>query len=106
MASIERQLLSNQLWETVGFVAKGAFLLGLTPAMIRQWGSQGYGEFALASSVFVLLSLDGPRDSRAHPARPLPRCRKTEGGSCGSLQPGLLTFAGIGALTLGSLLLA
>ena len=55
--SLERQLLSNQIWETVGFMAKAAFVLGLTPWMIRTWGAQGYGEFALASSAFVLLSL-------------------------------------------------
>lgn len=55
--SLERQLLSNQLWETVAFIAKAAFMLGFTPWMIRVWGAQGYGEFALASSAFVLLSL-------------------------------------------------
>jgi O-antigen/teichoic acid export membrane protein len=55
--SLERQLLSNQIWETVAFIAKAAFMLGLTPWMIRTWGAQGYGEFALASSTFVLLSL-------------------------------------------------
>ncbi len=32
-------------------------MIGLTPWMIRIWGAQGYGEFALASSVFVLPSL-------------------------------------------------
>jgi len=55
--SLERQLLSNQVWETVAFIAKAAFMIGLTPWMIRTWGAQGYGEFALASSTFVLLSL-------------------------------------------------
>ncbi len=54
-------LFTNQLWETIAFVAKAAFLVFLTPIMLRQWGSYGYGEFALASSGFVLLSaaLDG-----------------------------------------------
>jgi len=55
--SLEDQLFSNQLWETVAFIAKAAFMLGLTPWMIRVWGAEGYGEFALASSAFVLLSL-------------------------------------------------
>ncbi len=55
--SLERQLFSNQLWETVAFIAKAAFMLGLTPWMIRVWGAKGYGEFALASSAFVLFSL-------------------------------------------------
>jgi O-antigen/teichoic acid export membrane protein len=55
--SLERQLLSNQVWETVAFIAKAAFMVGLTPWMIWIWGAQGYGEFALASSTFVLLSL-------------------------------------------------
>lgn len=54
--SLERQLFSNQLWETVAFIAKAAFMLGLTPWMIHVWGAQGYGEFALASSLFILLS--------------------------------------------------
>lgn len=56
-ASIERQLISNQLWETVAFLAKAGFMLGLTPWMLRVWGSAGYGQFALASSTFVLLSI-------------------------------------------------
>jgi O-antigen/teichoic acid export membrane protein len=55
--SLEHQLLSNQVWETVAFVAKAAFMLGLTPWMIRTWGKVGYGEFALASSAFIFLSL-------------------------------------------------
>ncbi|MEP6601274.1 MAG: hypothetical protein ABJB49_05620 [Nitrospirota bacterium] len=55
--SIERQLFSNQVWETVAFVAKAGFMLGLTPWMLQFWGTRGYGEFALASSTFVLLSV-------------------------------------------------
>lgn len=55
--SVERQLLSNQLWETIGFVAKAIFVVGLTPWMIRIWGANGYGEYALASSTFVLLAI-------------------------------------------------
>ena len=55
--SLERQLLSNQIWETVAFIPRAAFMIGLTPGMIRICGAQGYGEFALASSVFVLPSL-------------------------------------------------
>lgn len=57
ISSIERQLFANQLWETVAFVAKAAFMLGLTPWMIRVWGTRGYGEFALASSAVVLISI-------------------------------------------------
>lgn len=55
--SVERQLISNQIWESVAFVAKAAFMLGLTPWMLHRWGSGGYGEFALASSAFALLSI-------------------------------------------------
>jgi O-antigen/teichoic acid export membrane protein len=55
--SLEHQLLFNQVWETVAFIAKAAFMLGLTPWMIRKWGAAGYGEFALASSAFIFLSL-------------------------------------------------
>lgn len=32
-------------------------MLGLTPWMIRIWGARGYGEFALASSAVVLISI-------------------------------------------------
>ena len=102
MASIERQLLSNQLWESVGFVAKGAFLLGLTPAMVRQWGSQGYGEFALASSVFVLLSLT---DLGIRARTRLSLCRavgKPTVEAAVAFSQGLLAFAWVGALTLGA----
>ena len=53
---VPRQLFGNQLWETVAFAAKAAFLVLLTPLMLAQWGAQGYGEFALASSAFVLLT--------------------------------------------------
>ena len=56
-SSVERQLFSNQVWETAAFAAKAAFMLGLTPWMLRAWGARGYGEFALASSAFVLLSI-------------------------------------------------
>lgn len=55
--SVPSQLFANQLWETVAFVAKAAFMLGLTPWMIRVWGARGYGEFALASSAVVLISI-------------------------------------------------
>lgn len=55
--SIGKQLFSNQLWETVAFLAKAVFMLGLTPSMLHVWGPVGYGEFAIATSAFVLLSL-------------------------------------------------
>jgi O-antigen/teichoic acid export membrane protein len=55
--SVLRQLFSNQLWETIAFVAKAGFMVLLTPWMMKVWGPSGYGEFALASSTFVLLSI-------------------------------------------------
>jgi O-antigen/teichoic acid export membrane protein len=55
--SVLRQLFSNQLWETIAFVAKAGFTVLLTPWMMKLWGPSGYGEFALASSTFVLLSI-------------------------------------------------
>ena len=55
--TLHRQLFSNQLWETIAFIAKAIFMIGLTPWMLHNWGPEGYGEFALASSAFVLLSL-------------------------------------------------
>lgn len=57
MASVQRQLFANQLWEGVAFLAKAAFTLCLTPWMILLWGPRGYGEFALAGSAVVLLSI-------------------------------------------------
>jgi O-antigen/teichoic acid export membrane protein len=55
--SLARQLFTNQVWETIAFIAKAAFMLGLTPWMLQIWGDQGYGEFALASSTVVFLSI-------------------------------------------------
>ena len=55
--SLARQLFSNQIWETVAFAAKAFFVIGLTPWMLRVWGAQGYGKFAFASSLFVLLAI-------------------------------------------------
>jgi O-antigen/teichoic acid export membrane protein len=102
MASVERQLFANQLWETVGFVAKAGFMLGLTPLMVRQWGSQGYGEFALASSVFVLLSLT---DLGIRARTRLALCRavgKPRAESGYVFRQGVMTFAVIGSLTIGA----
>ena len=100
--SLERQLLSNQVWETVAFMAKAAFMLGLTPWMIRTWGTQGYGEFALASSTFVLLSL---ADLGIRAKTRVALCSAGEKGR--TEWPSILvhsaaTFAAIGALTIGA----
>lgn len=57
MLDVRRQLFNNQLWETVAFAAKAAFLVLLTPVMLAAWGSPGYGAFALASSTFIVLGL-------------------------------------------------
>ncbi len=98
--SLERQLLSNQIWETVAFIAKAAFMLGLTPWMIRTWGAQGYGEFALASSTFVLLSLV---DLGIRAKTRLALCSAGEKDRAqwpGILAHGAVTFAATGALTI------
>lgn len=55
--SLETQFIANQIWETIAFIAKAFFMLGLTPWMLRVWGVVGYGEFALGSSAFVLISM-------------------------------------------------
>ena len=99
--SLERQLLSNQIWETFAFIAKAAFMLGLTPWMIRSWGAQGYGEFALASSTFVLLSLV---DLGIRAKTRLALC--SAGEKDRAKWPSIVahsaaTFAAIGALTIG-----
>jgi len=51
------ELLRNQLWQTGNFFAKALFLAVLTPWMIRLWGTEQYGLFALSSSLFVSLAL-------------------------------------------------
>ena len=57
MPYIKKQLWENQLWETVGFAAKAGFLFLLTPLMLRIWGKAQFGEFALAGSLVVFVSL-------------------------------------------------
>lgn len=51
------ELLKNQLWQSFNFVAKAAFLVLLTPLMMAKWGAEGFGLFALASSLLVSMSL-------------------------------------------------
>ena len=51
------ELLKNQLWQSLNFVAKAAFLVLLTPLMMAKWGAEGFGLFALASSLLVSMSL-------------------------------------------------
>ena len=55
--TLDQQLWHNQIWETVGFVAKAASLFLLTPLMLTQWGGAGYGEFAVASSAVIFLTM-------------------------------------------------
>lgn len=57
MNDVRKQIFHNQFWETIAFVAKAAFLFLLTPLMIRQWGTAGYGEFAVASSAMIFFSI-------------------------------------------------
>ena len=45
------ELLSNQIWQGLNFFSKAAFLALLTPLMLEAWGRDGYGMFALASSL-------------------------------------------------------
>lgn len=56
----QKELLANQVWQGLNFGAKALFLAVLTPLMIHEWGTKGYGEFALASSLLVSMAiLDG-----------------------------------------------
>ena len=98
--SLTRQLFSNQLWETVAFLAKAAFMLSLTPWMILVWGANGYGEFALGSSTFVLLSLV---DLGIRAKTRLALCSAGEKDRTqwpGILAHSAVTFGMIGALTI------
>jgi len=52
-----KELLSNQVWQIANFGSKAGFLLILTPWMIVKWGTEGYGLFALASSLLVSMAL-------------------------------------------------
>ncbi len=55
-----RELFFNQLWQGLNFASKAGFLALLTPLMLRVWGAEGYGMFALASSLLVSMAiLDG-----------------------------------------------
>lgn len=52
-----KELLYNQLWQSANFLSKAGFLVLLTPLMISKWGAEGYGVFALASSLLVSMAL-------------------------------------------------
>jgi O-antigen/teichoic acid export membrane protein len=55
-----KELLKNQVWQVLNFGSKAGFLILLTPLMISKWGAEGYGLFALASSLLVSMAiLDG-----------------------------------------------
>ena len=102
-----RELLWNQLWQALNFASKAAFLLLLTPMMISQWGSIGYGLFALASSLLVSMALlDGG-------IRSLTRIQMADAAKRGDsvalkriYTQGLLTFAAVSlaAVVLSALL--
>jgi len=53
----QRELFSNQVWQGVNFLSKAGFLILLTPLMVSRWGAEGYGIFALASSLLVSMAL-------------------------------------------------
>jgi O-antigen/teichoic acid export membrane protein len=100
--SLARQLFTNQVWETIAFFAKAVFTVGLTPWMIRIWGTNGYGEFALGSSTFVLLSLV---DLGIRAKTRLALCSAGERDRTqwpGILAHSAVTFGVIGALTIAA----
>lgn len=51
------ELLKNLFWQILNFGSKGGFLIILTPMMILKWGKEGFGLFALASSLLVSMAL-------------------------------------------------
>jgi O-antigen/teichoic acid export membrane protein len=87
------ELLRNQLWQTGNFFAKALFLAVLTPWMIRLWGVEQYGLFALSSSLFVSLALldGGVRSLTRVRLAPLLAKGKTE-DAIRTLIQGLLAF--------------
>lgn len=91
-----KELLLNQVWQVLNFGSKAGFLLLLTPLMISKWGAEGYGVFALASSLLVSMAiLDGG-------VRALTRIQMAEAWKNGDEETarrvyseGLLTFASV-----------
>jgi hypothetical protein len=97
-----KELLSNQIWQSANFVSKGLMFLLLTPLMRKRWGEDGYGLFALSSSLLVSMALaDGG-------VRSLTRIRLTEALKNNdedefrrALSEGLFTFVAVlGLVTL------
>ena len=97
-----KELLKNQLWQVLNFGSKAGFLLLLTPMMLSKWGAEGYGLFALASSLLVSMAiLDGG-------VRALTRIQMAEAWKKGEAETarrvyreGLLTFITLCLLALG-----
>lgn len=97
-----KELLQNQLWQVLNFGSKAGFLLLLTPLMISKWGADGYGLFALASSLLVSMAiLDGG-------VRALTRIQMAEAWKNGDeaaarrvYSEGLLTFASVCVVAIG-----
>jgi len=56
-AGYRRELYFNQVWQGLNFFSKAAFLAVLTPLMVKTWGREGYGMFALASSLLVSMAI-------------------------------------------------
>lgn len=56
-SAYRRELLLNQIWQSANFLSKAGFLILLTPLMLWKWGPDGYGLFALASSLLVSMAL-------------------------------------------------
>lgn len=101
-----KELLFNQAWQIANFGSKAGFLLFLTPLMIVKWGAEGYGLFAMASSLLVSMALvDGG-------VRALTRLRLAEALKNGDEEAyreafwrGLVTFAtGATAVFIGAVI--
>lgn len=98
-----KELLHNQIWQVLNFGSKAGFLILLTPLMISKWGKDGYGLFALASSLLVSMALlDGG-------VRALTRIQMAEAWKNGDEETGrrvyaegLLTFASVCAVAIAA----
>lgn len=103
-AAYLKELFLNQLWQSANFVSKAAFLVILTPLMLRLWGKDYYGLFALSSSLLVSMALlDGGVTS-------LTRLRLAEALKSGDRElfrraysEGLLTFSSVVAVAVGGI---
>ena len=94
------ELLRNQTWQILNFASKAGFLILLTPLMISKWGSEGYGLFALASSLLVSMALlDGGIRALTRVGMSGAWKNGDEDAALRIYSEGILTFASVAMIT-------